>query len=137
MNTANADRSIRADDEDIRPDTSSVDWSKAEVGRYARKPGEKVEVRLDGATGYELRLIPSTVVIGRFSSTLDAWPAIIEAAESGRSPRTLSLDAIGSAGQRWHMAAGPFLIEFARINNGVSPPYQHGVTRPPRRVAER
>lgn len=105
------------------------------VGRGAPKPGEKTEVRLDGAIEYQLRLIPSTRVIGRFASTLDAWPAIIRAEEAGRSPRTLSLDAIGAAGQRWHMAAGSFLIEFARINNGQSPPYQRSATGA-RRVAE-
>lgn len=120
------------DDDDIRPDTSQLDWSKAEVGRYARQPGEKVEICLDGAVEYQLRLIPSTRVIGRFTSTLDAWPAIIAAAESGRSPRTLSLDAIGSAGQRWHMAAGPFLIAFARLNNGEPWPNGDPAIRPTR-----
>lgn len=115
MNTKNADRPIRfVGDDDIRPDTSQLDWSKAEIGRGALKAGEKTEICLDGAAEYQLRLIPSTVVIGRFASTLDAWPAIIRAAESGRSPRTLSLDAFGADGRRWHMAAGTFLIEFAR-----------------------
>jgi hypothetical protein len=121
VNTKSSDRGDRAVDENVRPDTRHLDWSKAEVGRRAVRQGEKTEVRLDGAIAYELRLIPSTRVIGTFMSTLDAWPAILQAAESGRSPRTLSLDAIGRAGQRWHMAAGKFLIEFARINNGESP----------------
>ena len=111
------------DDEFFIPDVSGFDWSKAETGRYARAPGEKTEIRLDGAIEYQLRLIPSTKVIGRFRSTLDAWPAIIAAAESGRSPRTLSLDAIDANGKRWHMAAGRFLIAYARFNNGEPHPY--------------
>ena len=50
------------------------DWSGAEVGRYALKPGERSEVRVDGAVGYSLRLIPSNKVLARFTSTLEAWP---------------------------------------------------------------
>jgi len=103
----------------------------------AHKPGEKTEIRLDGAIEYQLRLIPSTKLLGRFTSTLEAWPAIIAAAKSGRSPRTLSLDAIGSNGERWHMAAGPFLLGFARLNNGE--PVVYAQPRPrstARRVAE-
>ena len=111
------------DDDDLEiSELTDEFWARAVPNPYAPKPGEKTEICLDGAVEYQLRLIPSTRVIGRFTSTLDAWPAIIAAAESGRSPRTLSLDAIGAAGQRWHMAAGPFLIAFARLNNGEPHP---------------
>ena len=128
---------IDPDDEFFIPDVSGLDWSKAQVGRPGRLPGEKTEICLDGAVEYQLRLIPSTRVIGRFASTLDVWPAIIAAVESGRSPRTLSLDAIGDRGQRWHMAAGPFLIRFARLNNGEPHPYSARAPRTTgRRVAE-
>ena len=128
---------IDPDDEFFIPDVSGLDWSKAEVGRNARVPGERTEVCIDGAVGYELRLIPSGKVIGRFASTLEAWPAIIAAAESGRSPRTLSLDAIGPDSKRWHMAAGPFLIGFARVNNGEPHPYQGRAPQTTgRRIAE-
>jgi hypothetical protein len=113
------------DDEFFIPDVSGLDWSTAEVGRPAHRAGEKTEICLDGAIEYQVRLIPSTKVIGRFASTLEAWPAIIAAIEAGRSPRTLSLDAIGPSGQRWHMAAGPFLESFARLNNGEPHPYGH------------
>jgi hypothetical protein len=137
VSTKNADRWARqVVDDDTRPDTSHLDWSKAEVGRFSRTPGEKTEVCIDGAVAYELRLIPSTRVIGRFVSTLDAWPAIIAEAESGRSPRTLSLDAIDRTGKRWHMAAGRFLLSFARLNNGEPHPYADRSARKPRRVAE-
>ncbi|MBA2314005.1 MAG: hypothetical protein H0V87_01350 [Chloroflexi bacterium] len=121
------------DDDDLEiPELTDEFWARAVPNPYARKPGEKTEICLDGAVEYQLRLIPSTRVIGRFTSTLDAWPAIIAAAESGRSPRTLSLDAIGSAGQRWHMAAGPFLIAFARLNNGEPWPHGDPAIRPTR-----
>ena len=123
------------DDEFFIPE---IDFSTVEFlpNPLARKPGEKTEICIDGAIEYQLRLIPSTKVIGRFASTLDAWPEIIAAIESGRSPRTLSFDAIGAAGQRWHMAAGPFLERFARVNNGEPHPYANGMDRPSRRVAE-
>ncbi|MBA2374090.1 MAG: hypothetical protein H0V74_07810 [Chloroflexi bacterium] len=125
------------DDPDL--EIPEIDLSRATwvPSRFARKPGEKTEICLDGAVEYQLRLIPSTKVLGRFTSTLDAWPAIIEAAESGRSPRTMSLDAIGAAGERWHMAAGRFLVAFARLNNGEPHPNAGRAARSPRRVAER
>ena len=123
------------DDEFFIPEIE-IDWSVARPSRFARKPGEKTEICLDGAIEYQLRLIPSAKVIGRFVTTLEAWPAIIAAIESGRSPRTLSFDAIGAAGQRWHMAAGPFLEQFARLNNGEPHPYANMLNRPGRRVAE-
>ena len=125
------------DDPDL--EIPEIDFSRAEwlPNPLASRPGEKTEIRLDGAVEYQLRLIPSTAVIGRFTATFDAWPAIISAVESGRSPRTLSLDAIGPDEERWHMGAGSSLIAFARVNNGESVEY----TRPsrsakPRRVAE-
>jgi hypothetical protein len=83
VNTKNGDRPFHFDDDDIRPDTSQVDWSRAEVGRRTRKPGEKVEIFIDGAVGYQLRLLPSNKVLARFDSTLEAWPVIIATVESG------------------------------------------------------
>jgi hypothetical protein len=96
-------------------DLSMVEWRP---NPFARKPGERTEIRIDGAVEYELRLIPSGRALGRFASTLEAWPAILEAVEHGRSPRTLSLDALGSAGERWHIGAGQLLVRVARLNNG-------------------
>ena len=85
---------------------------------FARKTGEKTEICIDGAVRYSLRLIPSNKVLARFSSTLEAWPVIIDAIESGRSPRTLSLDWHSADGQRGSISAGPRLERFARHNNG-------------------
>ncbi len=123
------------DDEFFIPE---IDFSTVEFlpNPFARKPGEKTEICLDGVVEYRLRLIPSCKVLGRFSTTLEAWPAIIAAAESGRSPRTLSLDGIESSGKRWHMAAGPFLIAWARLNNGEPHPYPSRIRVTARRVAE-
>jgi hypothetical protein len=119
-----------AEDQDAIPDLSGVDWNTVAMRRLRPAANERTEVRLDGAVEYQLRLIPSTRVIGRFATTLDAWPAILAAADSGRSPRTLSLDAIGPSGQRWHMAAGDFLVTFARLNNGPGAPAL-GITNRP------
>ncbi len=128
MNTNDAD--------DIRPDTSQIDWSKAEVGRGVRKPGEKTEIRIDGAVGYQLRLIPSNKVLCRFDSTLDAWPAIVSTVEGGRSPRTLSLDWVLADGRSGSISAGPRLARWARYNNGEPHSYENRATVTARRVAE-
>lgn len=135
--TTNADElGTRAAPDDERPDTSQLDWSKAEVGRYARKPGEKTEIFIDGAVGYQLRLIPSNKVLARFDTTLQAWPVIIATIESGRSPRTLALDAIDADGSAGLVSAGPRIEMWARHNNGEPNRYSDLWTSPPRRVAE-
>jgi hypothetical protein len=139
VSTKNADLRVRSDahdNDDLRPDTSHLDWSQAEVGRYARKPGEKTEIRIDGAVGYSLRLIPSNKILARFASTLDAWPAIIAAVEGGRSPRTLSLDWQDAEGRGRSISAGPRLETWARLNSGGPHPYADRALRRPRRVAE-
>jgi hypothetical protein len=105
--------------------------------RFARKPGEKTEIGIDGAIAYELRLIPSNKTLARFTSTLDAWPAIIATVESGRSPRTLSLDWVRADGTRGSISAGPRLFRWARHNNGE--PREYTIPKPRtarRRVAE-
>ena len=127
---------VDPDDEFFIPDVSGFDWSKAEVSRYARAPGEKTEICIDGAIGYSLRLIPSNKILARFDSTLEAWPAIIAAVEGGRSPRTLSLDWNGVDGRRGSISAGPRLERWARLNNGEPHPYADAPRVTGRRVAE-
>ncbi len=135
--TTNADElGAHPDPDDERPDTSQFDWSKAEIGRYARKPGEKSEFFLDGAMGYQLRLIPSNKTLARFESTLEAWPVIIATIEGGRSPRTLALDAILVDGTVVMVSAGPRLEMWARWNNGEPGRYADSRASPTRRVAE-
>ena len=124
------------DDEFFIPDVSGIDWSKAEVGRRARKPGEKSEYVLDGAIAYQLRLIPSNKVLARFQTTLEAWPVIIATVEGGRSPRTLVLDVIMADGRVLLLSAGPRLELWARWNNGEPNPYGDLWAAPERRVAE-
>jgi hypothetical protein len=120
----------QVDDRDL--EIPEIDFSRVEwrPNPFARKPGEKTEIRIDGALGYSLRLIPSNKVIARFTSTLEAWPAIIAAVESGRSARTLALDWNGAGGRRGLIGAGPSLERFARFNNAEGP-----VASAPRRVA--
>ena len=136
MNTKIAERKARSVADDERPDTSHLDWSKAVVGRRARKPGEKTEVFIDGAVGYQLRLIPSNKVLARFESTLEAWPVIIATIEGGRSPRTLAFDVILADGRAGLVSAGPRIEMWARHNNGEPNPYADLWAAAPRRVAE-
>jgi hypothetical protein len=101
------------------PETADVDLAgPRRPNRYARKPGARTEILVDGAVGYSLRLIPSGKILGRYSSTLEAWAAIIAAVESGRSPRTLALDWHSADGRRGILSAGPRLARWARHNNG-------------------
>ena len=104
--------------------------------RFARKPGEKTEICIDGAVGYQLRLIPSNRVLARFESTLEAWPAIIATVEGGRSARTLSLDAVFADGTFGSISAGSRLEGWARLNDGGPHPYAEPPSVPRRRAAE-
>jgi hypothetical protein len=125
-----------ADDDDL--EIPEMDFSGPWLpNRFAKAPGEKTEICIDGAIGYSLRLIPSNKILARFSSTLEAWPAIIETVERGRSPRTLSLDWNGADGKSGSISAGPRLERWARRNNGEPDPYPVGRrVRPPGQVAE-
>lgn len=124
------------DDPDL--DIPEIDVSTAVFlpNRFARKPGEKTEIFVDGAVGYSLRLIPSNKVLARFSSTLEAWPVIIATIEGGRSPRTLALDCELADGRTAKVSAGPRLEWFARLNNGEEIAYRRPPVRSRRRVAE-
>lgn len=120
------------DDPDL--EIPEIDFSKGlGPNPFAAKPGERSEIRIDGAVGYQLRLIPSNKVLARFDSTLEAWPAIVDLVSRGRSPRTLSLDWIDTAGCARSISAGPRLESWARLNNGGR--RESGQPRP-RRVAE-
>lgn len=126
------------DDELFIPDVSEWDWSKAEIGRRGKRPGETTEICVEGAIGYSLRLIPSNKILDRFDSTLEAWPVVIRAIEGGRSPRTLSLDADFPDGRRESISAGRRLEGVARINDGQPHPYPGRLAAvPANRVAER
>jgi hypothetical protein len=135
--SANAMPTNVDDDPDL--DIPEFDWGRAVRTRTRRLPGERREVRIDGAVGYALRLIPSNKVLCRFTSTLEAWPAIIAAVdEAGRSPRTLALDWIAADGRSERISAGPFLVVWARVNNGGPHPYaDHDPARKPHTLRRR
>jgi len=123
------------DDEFFIPeiDFSTTEW---QPNPFARRPGEKTEIFIDGAIAYQLRLIPSNKVLARFESTLEAWPVIIATIAAGRSPRTLALDAIFADGSVGLVSAGPRIEMWARHNSGESNPYGDLWAATPRRVAE-
>jgi hypothetical protein len=91
-----------------------TDFSGFQRGRYIREPGEGLEIQIDGAVGYSLRLTPSNKIVGRFSSTVDAWPAVIAEVERGVPARCLVLDWHGAAGQRGQIGSGRLLLSVAR-----------------------
>jgi len=91
-----------------------TDFSGFQPGRYGRKPGEPLEIRVDGAIGYSLRLIPSNKVVGRFASTLEAWPAIVAEAERGIPASCLVLDWHGANGEHGRVGSGRVLVFTAR-----------------------
>ena len=124
------------DDDEL--EIPEIDFSGPRLpNRYARKPDEKTEIFIDGAVGYSLRLIPSNKILARFDSTLEAWPVIIDTVAGGRSPRTLSLDAVGADGRFRSISAGPRLERWARHNNGDLVAYSvPGRSPSGRRVAE-
>ena len=90
------------------------DFSKGELGRYSRPPGEGLDIRVDGAIWYSLRLIPSNKVVGRFSSTFDAWPAVLAEIERGIPARCLVLDWHWANGRRGQVSSGRLLVSVAR-----------------------
>ena len=59
-------RKLDPDDEFFIPDTSGLDWGRAQVGRPGRLSGERTEICIDGAVAYTLRLIPSNKILARF-----------------------------------------------------------------------
>ena len=127
----------RTDELDPDLEIPEFDFSKGtRPSRFITLPGEKTEICIDGAVAYQLRLIPSNKILARFDSTLEAWPVIIATVEGGRSPRTLSLDWQQADGRTGSIAAGPWLEQFARLNNGEPHPYTDRATHPHRRVAE-
>jgi hypothetical protein len=98
------------------------DFSRATRAKGPRFP-EGFEIRIDDATGYSLRLIPSNKILGRFASTHEAWPAVIAAIEAGRSPRMLVLDWLGADGSRGPVSSGITLEYLARSGLGLPAEY--------------
>ena len=114
------------DDFEIPEITDFTGW---EIGRYARKPGEGLDIQIDGAVEYSLRLIPSNKVVGRFPSTFEAWPAVLAELDRGIPARLLVLDWHGANGTRGRVGSGRLLGSVARSGIGTL-----GVDEPVRAV---
>jgi hypothetical protein len=104
---------MRTNDADVGM-LPEYDFSSGELGRYARPPGEGLDIRIDGAVGYSLRLIPSNKVVGRFASTFDAWPAVLSEVGRGIPARCLVLDWHGADGECGQVGSGRLLVSVAR-----------------------
>jgi len=106
---------------DVDPDLDipEFDFDRAHrVDRSAAGPDETVEIRIDGAVAYAIRLIPSNKVIGTFASTVQAWPAVLAEIDRGTPARCLVLDAHLDNGERHKVAAGSLLASAARRHSG-------------------
>ena len=114
------------DDSDMK--RVEFDFSRATRAKGPRFP-EGFEIRIDDATGYSLRLIPSNKVLGRFTSTRDTWPAVIAEIERGIPARCLVLEAHFADGDREKVGAGRILEYTARAGIGQA------ATRPAARAA--
>ena len=107
------------DDDDADLDIPEItDFSGFQRGRYIREPGEGLDIRIDGAIGYSLRLIPSNKVVGRFSSTFDAWPAVLAEIARGIPAKCLVLDWHWANGRRGQVGSGRLLVSVARSGLG-------------------
>jgi len=93
------------------------DFSRATRAKGPRFP-EGFEIRIDDATGYSLRLIPSNKILGRFTSTRDAWPVVLAEIERGIPARCLVLDAHFADGDRERVGSGRILEYTARAGIG-------------------
>ena len=102
------------DDEFDQDDEFEWDWSRAEVGKYARSPDQGLDIAVDGAVEFSLRIIPSNKVVGRFSRTLDAWPAVLAQLDRGIPARLLCLDWHGANGEIGPVGSGRDLADAAR-----------------------
>jgi hypothetical protein len=94
-----------------------------EVRQHGGTSGKRFAIVVDGAVAYTLRLVPSNKILGRFVSTHEAWPAVVEAVDAGRSPRMLVLDWHGADGSRGPVSSGTTLEYLAR--SGLGLPAEH------------
>ena len=106
-------------DDDVSRDSSLYDFSQVKRANGPRFP-EGFGIRIEGATGYSLPLIPSNKVIGRFTTTREAWPAVLAEIERGIPARCLVLDAHFADGDRDKVGSGRILEATARAGLGDS-----------------
>ena len=102
------------DDGEMLPE---YDFSRARRASGPRFP-EGFQISIDGAIEYSLRLTPSDKIVGRFASTLDAWPAILAEVARGIPARCLVLDWHRGDGTRGRVSSGHQLVLTARSGLG-------------------
>ncbi len=100
-----------------------TDWSGFTRASGPRSP-DGFGIVIDGAVGYSLRLIPSNKVVGRFSSTLEAWPAVLAEIERGIPAKCLVLDWHGAHGEVGQVGSGRLLASVARSGLGLDTPQE-------------
>jgi|ERR1035437_4589960 hypothetical protein len=106
--------------DDGNPDFADIlESGKVEIGRYGRMEADGFGIVIDGAVGYSLRLIPSNKILGRFTSTREAWPAVLAAVERGMPAKCLVLDWHGADGRRGRVSSGRRLVMTARSGIGL------------------
>ena len=97
-----------------------------QVGR-SQLPSEEFGIAVDGAVGYSLRLTPSNKILGRFTSTREAWPAVLAEVERGTPAKCLVLDWHWANGRTGRVSSGRSLVLTARSGVGLD-----GASRPMR-----
>jgi hypothetical protein len=106
--------------DDGNPDFADIlESGKVEYGRYASMEADGFGIVIDGAIEYSLRLIPSNMILGRFASTREAWPAVLAAVERGMPAKCLVLDWHWANGRRGRVSSGRMLVSTARSGLGL------------------
>jgi hypothetical protein len=106
--------------DDGSPDFADIlESGKVEIGRYARMESAGFGIAIDGAVEYSLRLIPSNKILGRFASTLEAWPVVLAEVERGIPAKCLVLDWHWANGRRGRVSSGRLLVSTARSGLGL------------------
>lgn len=106
--------------DDGSPDFADIlESGRVEMGRYARMEADGFGIVIDGAVGYSLRLTPSNKILGRFTSTREAWPVVLAEVERGIPARCLILDWHWANGRRGRVSSGRQLVLTARSGLGL------------------
>ena len=115
MNTNN-------DDADF--DRVEFDFSRATLVNLPNSP-DGFGIVIDGAVGYSLRLTPSNKILGRFTSTREAWPAVLAEVERGTPAKCLVLDWHWANGRTGRVSSGRNLLFTTRSGLGLDAAAQH------------
>lgn len=112
---------MNTNDEDADLERAEFDFSRA---RLVNRPisSEGFGIAIDGAVEYSLRLTPSNKILGRFATTREAWPAVLEAVERGLPAKCLILDWHWANGRQGRVSSGRSLVSTARSGLGLDAP---------------